>query len=428
LAELQAGSRTWTKAQYSELASRFGINPDNLPFRATPPDLDTPDDDTTDNDDADDASPEPMSDAQALAADADVARLDDLWKAFDIVAHRAAVRDLAMRANRPDPEPVVLAPVIAGAAPHAKRVGSALMHEVFGTSRLDPMSSLLLPIYDCATAPRIDPDYILPDCLPDILTTAIVDRTGVFLSGPAGTGKTTLAEQIAARLHRPFVRISCTANTDAATLVGMTVPEGDTVRFQPGILTRAIGRPGVVLLIDEPSTARDGIMYVLQSLLDDTRAIAVDETGDVFPLAPDAIVILADNTNGSGDQSGAYAGTRALSAALINRVDMFEMGYLPAHQEQAALVSRTGCTSRLAALLVAYANVTRAKVQTGEVQTAIGMRRLVSFARKLIRGVPLQDAAARAFLNAAPADAREVYQQLIVTHLPSAAIDAALKG
>jgi transcriptional regulator of acetoin/glycerol metabolism len=239
LAELQASSRTWTKAQYTELASRFGINPDNLPFRDAPPDLDAPDNDQDDSDMVDDTAPVAAPDApdsdQALAAEADIARLDDLWRTFDIAAHRAAVRDLALRANRPDPAPVEIeiAPAIAGAMPAAKRIGAKPMHEVFNTSLSNPMSQTALPVYDGTGAPAIDQDYILPDCVPDVLVTAIVHRSGIFLSGPAGTGKTTLAQQIAARLGRPFVRISCTANTDAATLVGMTVPDGTGVRSNP---------------------------------------------------------------------------------------------------------------------------------------------------------------------------------------------------
>jgi cobaltochelatase CobS len=299
---------------------------------------------------------------------------------------------------------------------------------MFNVSIDSPLSRLNLPVYDARDC-ALDTSYVMPACVPAILLMAIEHRTGIFLTGPAGTGKTTLAQQIAARLGRPYVRISCTANTDAATLVGMTVPDKDGgVIFQPGILTRAVTRPGVVLLIDEPSTARDGILYVLQSLLDDARRITVDETGDVFPLAQDAIVILADNTNGSGDSTGTYAGTRTLSRALLDRVEMFHVDYLPPDKEQTVLISHTGATHNLAAMVIEFARVTRAKVAEGEIPTAIGMRRLVSLTRQLMAGIPLPDAAATAFLNSAAPDVREVYQQLMTTHLPADAIARSLKA
>jgi hypothetical protein len=43
-------------------------------------------------------------------------------------------------------------------------------------------------------------------------------------------------------------------------------------------------------------------------------------------------------------------------------------------------------------------------------------------------GIPLPDAAATAFLNSAAPDVREVYQQLMTTHLPADAIARSLKA
>jgi len=431
LAELQATSRNWSKAEYENLASRFGIDADTLPLPtsqdASETSQDAQDGAQDDTLDLTKADPETMpEDAQTTAAKADVARLDDLWRAFDIPAHRQAVYELALRANAPAPDPVIMAAPIAGMPTPARCIGKRSAGEVFNVT--GPLASLPLPIYNATDAPAIDPEYVMPECLPAVLAAAVRYRSGVFLTGPAGTGKTTLAQQIAARLGRPYVRISCTANTDAAMLVGMTVPDNGGVKFQPGILTRAISRPGVVLLIDEPSTARDGILYVLQALLDDARRIAVDETGDVFPLAPDAMVFLADNTNGSGDASGAYAGTRNLSRALLDRVDMFAIDYMPAHKEASVLRARSGANHALATLLINYAQMTRAKVSEGELPTAIGLRRLVSWARHLTAGIDPQSAAEIAFLNASSPDAREVYQQLLTTHATPEMLIQALKG
>lgn len=400
-----------------ELAQRFGIDPGTLAVEADAPDVDASAPDAPET--------APAMPAYSTDVQRDMDALDKLWSSMDMGAYRKAVVALAERAN--EPKTTIVAPTtISGLVP-AKRIAVRKASDIFSNLAGTAFGAIDLPIYDAPDAPAVDKLFCMPPQLGSILSRVVKRHKGAFLYGPPGTGKTTLAKQLAARLGRPYVRISCNANTDSATLVGMTVPvEGGGTKFQPGILTHAISRPGVVLLIDEVTTCRDGVAYVLQSLLDDERAIFVDETGETFRLAPDAIIFLADNTDGNGDTTGRFAGTRMLSSAIKNRVQFFRADYMPANVESRILAGRSGCSRPLADMVVAFANVTRIKTTEGELPEAVGFRELQAWCELLCDGETPQNAAEIAFLNAASTDARETLQQLLTTHCAPELIQKAL--
>src|SRR5262249_59731426 len=61
------------------------------------------------------------------------------------------------------------------------------------------------------------------------LTTA---RKNVLLIGPAGSGKTHLASQVARALGLAFAHISCSAGMSEGQLLGRLVPTGDARTFE----------------------------------------------------------------------------------------------------------------------------------------------------------------------------------------------------
>lgn len=271
-----------------------------------------------------------------------------------------------------------------------------------------------MPTYDADDAPNVDPDYIWPDQTGPALA-AMARGGNVMLWGPAGTGKTSFPQQVAARWGRPFVRISCTEDTEASTLVGMTVPDTASggVKWQDGQLVAAIRKPGTIVLIDEPSIARPGALFVLQALLDHDRAVHIAETGEVVRAAPDVIVLLADNTNGTGDTNGNYEGTRRLNRAFLDRCALtVHLDYLPADREAVALVARTGVNKRAAAALCKFAALTRAKAGDGAISHGIGFRRLQALASCLVDGADPAHAFQLTVIETSPHDDREALRQM----------------
>jgi MoxR-like ATPase len=279
-----------------------------------------------------------------------------------------------------------------------------------------------LDVYDAADAPAIDANYVWPDETGPALAQMARGRNVMFY-GPAGTGKTTFAKQVAAHFGRPFVRISCDDQTEASTLVGMTVPDGaGGVKWQDGQLAAAIRRPGTIILVDEPSVARPGALFVLQAVMDADRSLHVAETGEVIPVAPGVLIVLADNTNGTGDTSGAYEATRRMNRATLDRLGVtVRLDYLTPDREAAVLRDATGCDRKVASTLATFAKATREGADAGTVSHGIGLRRLMALAELITDGVTPAMAFQLSCLETAPYDDREPLRQMWLAQFPGAA-------
>lgn len=364
------------------------------------------------------------------AADAAVADVLARFGAGDMVGFRSGLDALAMTAKRAElaPPPAVAAPAgyfdPAKVQGHIPTVTGRQTMQAAGIAALAAVTETFtaLDTYDAPDAPQIDANYVWPDDTA-LAMSALAQGQHVFLTGPAGTGKTTWAQQLAARYGRPFDRISCDDQTEAATLVGMTVPDGNGgVKWQDGQLSRAIRRPGTVILLDEPSVARPGALMVMQALLDGARALRAQETGELIPVAPGVLFIAADNTNGTGDETGQYEGTRRLNRAFLDRFAYtVAVDYLPVDREAQVLAKVTGMRPAHALQLAKFAAATRVGVNEGKVSHGVGLRTLTALARGIVAG----GAPARVFQLAAiakaPFEDREPLRQMWEAQITPAA-------
>lgn len=312
------------------------------------------------------------------------------------------------------------------AAPLAKPVRQETWGKVFGLR--GAMASRTVTVWDATDAPAVDDKYVWPTHTPAVLS-QLARKRHVFLTGPKGVGKTSFAEQLAARLHRPFTVISCDGGLEAIELIGQNLPKDGAFVWQDGQLLHAIRRPGTVVLIDEPSIARPSALFVFQHLLQ-FREIYIRETGERVPVAPGVCFLAADNTNGTGGGARrGYTDTNRLNAATLDRFGiMVNVDYLTPEKESNVLVSRTGCTPELAQILVASAHLTRTVAASGNLVAPISLRQLISWAELLTDGIDPNDALSLAVLNkASEADVETLRQQCLLT-IDKAAIATALQG
>ena len=266
--------------------------------------------------------------------------------------------------------------------------------------------------------PKINDRYLWPPQTALVLT-QLARGKNVMLFGPAGTGKTDFAQQLAAKTGRPLCLISCDNGTDAATLVGMTVPDASGgVTWQDGLLTRALRTPGCVICLDEPSIARAGALFVMQNVLQ-YRTLFIAETGERVIVAPGVLFISADNTNGTGGGARrGYTDTNRLNNAFLDRFGVrVRLDYLAPAKEAAVIAGYTGCTLELAKLLVAAASVTRAAAEAQTLSHGIGLRRLLAWAELLTDGISAEDAFVAAILNcAAEQDVEALREQCLLAY------------
>ena len=355
------------------------------------------------------------------------ATLDDRLRQLVTEARKPAVTVEVVR------EVQVQVDVIPGARPihTAKTTGtSETWRNLFGVT--GTMGARTTAIWDAThpDTPKVNDRYLWPHPQTETALSQLARGRNVMLYGPAGTGKTEWAQQLAARTGRPFALISCDTGTDASTLVGMTVPDASGgVTWQDGQLTRAIQTPGCVVCLDEPSVARPGALFVMQNVLAN-RMLFIAETGRRVCVAPGVLFLTTDNTNGTGGGARkGYTDTNRLNAAFLDRFGVrVRVDYLPADREADVICAYTGCTPELANLLVSAATVTRAAADNQQLSHGIGLRRLLAWSELLQDGIDAEYAFQSAVLNCAAEQDVETLREQCLLAYDQGNVTRALKG
>jgi len=255
--------------------------------------------------------------------------------------------------------------------------------EVFGVNVRDRKGDpLTVDIWNDPAAPAIDPNFIWTEPVLEHLILSQITGENVWFGGPKGTGKSETARQFAAYTGRAFKRINFHKYTSAEDYIGAVGLENGQTVFKRGDFLSAFTHPSTVILLDEVTNADPGELAPLNGFLEPNSAVSFG--GAVQRRAPGVLVFAADNTLGNGDDSGRYAGTRAMNSALVDRfARVVQFDYLPLSSEVEAVVRHTGCDAKLAEHVMVAVGIAREKVQTGEVIDAPSIRSVIAFVRAL---------------------------------------------
>lgn len=146
-------------------------------------------------------------------------------------------------------------------------------------------------------------------------------RLNVMLVGPAGSGKTTAANQIAKALSLPVVIESCGPQMSKWDLVGFKTADGS---FTEGIFNDAFENGGVVLL-DEIDSSNGEVLTTANNIAAVPVGGIVTFGGRNVTRHPDFILIAGANTWGDG-ASDQYQ-RQVLDAATLDRFVGLAWGY-----------------------------------------------------------------------------------------------------
>lgn len=253
--------------------------------------------------------------------------------------------------------------------------------------------------------PSINPHYVFPKDQTLAILMGMSGKDPMLLVGHTGTGKTSLIEQIGARLNYSVIKISFDSAVSRNDILGEWVVKGREMVFQYGIVPVAFRMPGCIVILDEWDAQNAETAYVLQRPLQkEDRQIYLLETLELIKMHPDNIICATANTNGQGDDSGLYGhGTRVQSYAQLNRFTVtVRLDYLPPEQEK-LIIKQTFKEDALEQdeinSLVAAVNKVRDGFTNGQLSVPLSTRDLINWTDKYVKFGDAMKAATFCFLN-----------------------------
>lgn len=142
-----------------------------------------------------------------------------------------------------------------------------------------------------------------------LLKTVESGVTNIWMVGPAGCGKSTIARNVAKQLNLPYLCISCGIGTSATEFVGYKYPERESTKF-----SEYYNKPSVIL-IDEFTALDPAVAQVCNAALANGE---IETTTGLVHRHPECIIIATSNTFGNGADRQ-YVANNQLDASTIDR-------------------------------------------------------------------------------------------------------------
>lgn len=235
--------------------------------------------------------------------------------------------------------------------------------------------------------PVPDADYVVQIEEAARLVAAITDGDKVLMSGPTGSGKSSLCKYVCAHLSIPFIRVNMSADIESSALFGqLVVREGATV-WEDGPITEAV-KYGAVILIDEWELMPPEISMGLQNLLEDGGYLFLKEkpgSASDKTLIPhkNFRIICAGNTVGQGDDNGSFSGTMVQNSATLDRFSTtICLDYLTPAHEISIITGKSGVDKKLAGNMVKLAGLIRSAYNQRAINLTMSPRTLINWGKK----------------------------------------------
>jgi cobaltochelatase CobS len=256
---------------------------------------------------------------------------------------------------------------------------------LFGVN-MGPMETIKGFVEKHPMVPDIDPDYQFPDEATKIILFGLHLNKPTMLHGPTGSGKTTLIEQVAARINYPVMRINHHRDMYSYDIAGqMKAIDGNT-SFEHGPLPFAMQRP-VILIMDEWDAINPEVGMMYQPVLErrhDGRLGNLTLTaaaGEKVVSSPHFRIIATSNTCGLGDDKGHYQGTSIQNLAFVSRFQLrVKLDYLTQAHESAILHKKFPSLSKdEVKLLTETAKKIREQYEAGRLDIPYSLRDLINW-------------------------------------------------
>ncbi|MFO7970995.1 MAG: Hint domain-containing homing endonuclease [Desulfobacterales bacterium] len=201
------------------------------------------------------------------------------------------------------------------------------------------------------------------------------------------SGKSTLIEQIAARINYPVMRVNHHKDMYSYDIVGQKKIEDGKTAFEYGPAPIAMQQP-MIYIMDEWDATNPEVALLYQSLLE--RKLDGERLGDLVLTAnsgqrieshPKFRIVATSNTTGLGDDSGYYQGTEVQNIAFISRFLLrVKLDYMDQKREAALLTKKFPALDKEEANGFAkVANLIRKRFEAGELNVPYSIRDLINW-------------------------------------------------
>ena len=240
------------------------------------------------------------------------------------------------------------------------------------------------------TIPDVDTSYVCQIEEAAKLCMAFEMNDKSLITGPTGSGKSSLVKYVCAKIGRPYIRINMTGDTESAHIFGTLAAESGSTVWKDGIATEAV-KHGAVLVVDEWDFTPPEIMIGFQNLLEDGGYLQLKEMpGDsastkIVPHVDFRMCCLG-NTTGTGDDTGMYAGTTVQNGATLDRFGTtIVLDYLEKKHEQNVLKNCcAGLDKAIASKMIDLAKLIRSANKQGQIFSTMSPRTLINWGKKVV--------------------------------------------
>jgi cobaltochelatase CobS len=203
-----------------------------------------------------------------------------------------------------------------------------------------------------------------------------------LMVGPAGTGKSTIAEQCAEALSLSYYSISLSPQTPASSLLGYMQAAGEYVAS----LYRQAFEHGGVFHFDEFDNAHPSVLAVINASLANGHMAFPDK---MVTRHPEFKVCASANTYGRGPDRQ-YVGRQALDAATLDRFSIVSVEYDRALENE--LCKGTGASGDVVREVLSYVWQLRSNAESHKMTLIFSPRASVGMCRLINAGLSVSEA------------------------------------